>query len=77
MTTLHPKTVQNSEKLAKDGKRARRKKPVQRTPRVSRVKQTKIAKEVMRVALKLANGDRSRLKLHNDGSVTVMNKRHD
>ena len=74
---LHPKTVQNSEQLAKDGKRARRKKPVHRTPRVSRVRQTKIDKEVMRVALKLAKGDRSRLKLHNDGSVTVMNKRHD
>lgn len=74
LATLHPATVANAEDLAREGRRARRKKP-QRGPRAVREECAySIPAEVLAEAKRLAGGDCSRLVLLPEGAVVVANR---
>jgi hypothetical protein len=71
---LHPETVAQAEKHAADQKTARRRKPVRRNPPAVKDSMTvRIAEEIMETAMRLADGDMSRIELQPDGSAIVWN----
>jgi hypothetical protein len=71
---LHPLTVAKAEQTAQEQKTARRRKPVRRNPPAVKASMTvRIAEEVMETALRLADGDMSRIELQPDGSAIVWN----
>lgn len=73
--SLHHKTVSEAERLAKEAKAARRRKP-QRNPKVVINEETyRVPPEVLEAALKLADGDMGRIELRRDGSIMVWNSR--
>jgi hypothetical protein len=74
LVKLHPETVANAEVHAKVQKKARRKKPVAKTPRkVIDHHLVRVPAEVLQTALKLAGGDMRRIELQPDGSALVLN----
>jgi hypothetical protein len=68
---LHPETIARAEEVAKEVKPRRR--LVSRKVKAVTIKTVKVDPRVMEAALKLANGDHSRLTIEHDGSVIVWN----
>lgn len=56
-----------------EGAHGHRRRGTERRPRTSKVTTVKVNPAVMTYALRLADGDASRLVLHADGTVTVTN----